>query len=213
MKIHYLFYLLILLLVVPPISATSESFTNVAMNGAATNYTYQVGNDQLEAIVNVPTTIEDVAYPVEFFYIFLAAGIGILLYGIWFATRPDYIPSMGIIACGFLALGIFFALAEMAPYVATTSVIQQIVPTVAASGATPLNATNTIYLTTVNNYVFSSWVGYMMWGGGVAGLVEAILGSLAYIGWFHRKGLKNAQKGKYIETDVEDDEPAKMFNQ
>ena len=210
MKIRYLLYLIVLLLCFPHVSA---AFSNVPMSGVGANYTSLIGNDLLETFTNIPVTLENVAFPVEFFYILLVAAFGILLFGIWFATRPEYIPANGIIACGLLAMGLFFSLAMMSPYVSTTTVTQLIVPTTGASGSITLNATNTLYLTTVNVYQFSSWVAYMMWGGGVAGLIEAILGSLAYLGWFHRKGLKNALKGKYIETDVEDDEPQKMFNQ
>jgi hypothetical protein len=210
MKIRYLLYLLVLLLCLPHVAA---SFDNTPMAGVGANFTSSIGNDLMESFVNIPVTMEDVAFPVALFYILMVLAFGILLFGIWFATRPEYIPANGIISCGILAMGLFFALAMMSPYVSTTTVTQLIVPTTGSSGSITLNATNTLYLTTVNVYQFSSWVAYMMWGGGVAGLVEAILGALAYLGWFHRKGLKNAQKGKYVETDVEDDEPQKMFNQ
>jgi hypothetical protein len=83
----------------------------------------------------------------------------------------------------------------MAPYVATHAVISQVV-------------SGTIYVTEINTYLFSPWVGYAMWGGGVAGFVMFILGGLSFIGWFHRKGIKDARNGKYIETDVEGDEPS-----
>ena len=150
---------------------------DVSATGNVTNYTGTVA-------VNVPITMEDVAYPPAMFYFFAVFGFVMIGLGIVFISDNTNVPSGGIVACGLLAMGCFLICAFSAPYVADSYVSVQ-------SGS----------VTSVNNYIFSPWVGLAMWGGSIAGLVIAILGTLSYFGVFSRKGAGDAQRGDYLETD------------
>lgn len=192
--------ILLLLLIISAIPSIAYAAPVVPFgndSAISANYTITSGWDQIRIFTNVPLTTEDVAFPIKIFYFFAVFGFAALLLGIVFVANDSYVPSLAILSCGILAMACFFIAATMAPYVATSTITNDFVAN---------TTTNTIYITEINTYVFSSWVGNAMWGGAVAGLVMTILGTLSFIGWFHRKGLKDAARGKYVETDVQDDE-------
>jgi hypothetical protein len=136
---------------------------------------------------NIPLTMEDVAFPPLLFYLFVAIGMLSVFAGIWFIARPDQIPSYAIMACGLFAFGAFLIAAFMAPLVAASGSTVHIVPN---------GTTNTVYVTEVNTYLFSAWVGYAMWGGSIAGLIILVLGTLSMF---------RTNKEKSIEQSVNQD--------
>jgi hypothetical protein len=179
--------LLIFLLVIPfSVHAQQSAYGNVSGN-----YIVPAGSDTAIINTNIPITLEDSAYPLDIFYFFAIIGVIGIFGGIWFSSRPDQIPCNAIIACGILACGAFYIASVMAPLVAVQQFSTDITNVQPA----------TIYLTETNIYVFSPWVSWAMDGGAIAGFIVALLGTLSYLGWFSRKGLKDAWNGKYLETE------------
>jgi len=150
------------------------------------SYNNTTGSDDLYINTNIPLTMEEVAFPPLLFYFFVALGSVCILAGIWFISRPDQIPSYAIMGCGLLAFGAFAIAAVMAPLVASSGSTVHIIP------GTP----NSVYVTEVNTYIFSSWVGWAMWGGALAGFVVFILGTLSMF---------RTNKEKSIEQSVDQD--------
>ena len=159
----------------------SVSLAAVTPYGNVSNYTSPEG---ISITTNVPLSLEDIAYPQELFYFFAVFGFVMIGLGVVFFSDSTSIPSGGIVSCGIIAFGCFLIDALSAPLVASQYVAYQ--------GTS---------LVSINNYLFSSWVGYAMWGGAIAGFVIFIAGVLSYFGWFSRKGVGSAQQGDYLETD------------
>ena len=198
MKLWHLLIFILLLLCIQPITAVSDT-NQSAYGNVSGNYTTIIGADNVHILVNVPLTMEDIAFPTDIFYFFAILGSASLLIGTAYTAKSNSVPSIAILSCGLIAMGAFFIAAMLSPYVATQTINQDIV----------CGIPNDIYITLINTYVFSPWVALAMVGGGAAGLLMSILGGLSFIGWFHRKGIKDASRGKYLESDVEDDQPGK----
>ena len=185
----------ILLLALGMSLCISLVLASTAPYGNISNYTSPEG---ISVITNVPITIEDVAYPQELFYLLVVFGILFIGLGIVFIADSTTIPSMSITACGVLSMGSLAIAAFMAPLVAVQYVSYQ-----------------SLSLTSINNYIFSPWVGLMCWGGATAGFILTVAGVLSYLGWLSRKGVGSAQQGDYLETDGEkqDEETYRMSAQ
>jgi len=200
MKLRQIILVLVLLMSIQCAAAEiAVGQDATAFGNVSGNYTSTTGTDNIHVLVNFPLTMENVAFPLDIFYFFAILGSAALLIGIAYTAKSDSVPSVAILSCGLLAMGAFFVAAMLSPYVASQTINQDIVC------GTP----NDIYITSINTYVFSPWVALAMGGGGAAGLLMSILGGLSFIGWFHRKGIKDASRGKYLESDVEDDQPGK----
>lgn len=200
MKIRQIIALILMILCLQGVSAEVAEGQDVpAFGNVSGNYTFTSGSDNVNVLVNVPLTTESVAFPVDIFYFFAILGSISLFIGVICTAKSDSVPSIAILSCGLIAMGSFFIAAFMSPYVAIQTINQDIT----------IGTPNNIYITLINTYIFSPWVGVAMGGAGVAGFLMALLGGLSFIGWFHRKGIRDASRGKYIESDVEDDEPVK----
>ena len=187
-----LLVMLLLALVVSPVLAT-----NAAYGGVLTNYTNTSGGVNIETRVNIPLTVEDVAYPEWLWVLFALVGIGAIAYSISLIARNDGVPSIAIVMCGIFAFGAFLICAYMAPYVASIDVTKDVV-----IGCD--NESDQIFIEQSVTYLFSPWVGWACWGGAIAGFIIAVAGTLSFFGWFHRKGMSEAKRGSYIETDAGD---------
>ena len=213
-----LIFLILVCLLVGVVSAGTlpviPSNTSAKQLGGAYNaYTFASGDDTFEVFTVVPLTTQDTAYPIEFFYTLFLLSFGCLLLGVHYTSYKDHVPSIAILACGVLAFGGFLICAVMLPYTAQLYVDQQVLQNVDKSGVPVGN--NSVYINQVADYRASTFHAYVCWGLSIAGFVEMILGALSFIGWFQRKGIKDASRGKYIETDIEDDEmarPKKKFS-
>jgi uncharacterized membrane protein len=172
------------------------------------NYTIYQGNDWWEITTNMPLTSQDTVYPETLFYIIVLIGVAFLFLAVIFISLNTHVPSIAILMCGFVTFGTELAAAKMAPYVGYSQLFSQVVPTMTNS-TVAVNATHTVYLNHVIVYTLSSSFAYACWGLCVAGGVVAIAGGLSFLGWFQRKGVKDAKNGKYLETDIENDEPGK----
>jgi hypothetical protein len=170
---HRRFQILFLLALI----LSAPALAAVSPSGNVSNYTGTIS-------VNIPITMEDTAYPPAMFYFFAVFGFVMIGLGIVFIADSTNVPSISIVACGLLAAGCFLICAMSAPYIADSYVSVQ-------SGS----------VTSVNNYIFSPWVGLAMWGGFVAGIVVTILGTLSFFGMLSRFGIGSAQKGDYLELD------------
>jgi len=190
MGIRFFGMILIIALIVSPSLAAGVA----PIGGVVGNGTFNTSGVDITVYANIPTTTEDVAYPASLFYAIAAIGALMSLLAIWFISHHDNVPSIAILCCGAIIFATFLIDAFMAPYVASTVVAQQV-------------CVDTMYVTTINTYLFSPWVSYMCWGMATFGLLVTIAGALSFLGWFQRKGMKNAKKGKYLETDFDDDEP------
>ena len=164
--------------------------------GVLQNYTNTSGDVEIQTRVNIPLTVEDVAYPDWLFAILAIAGLVFCIIGIYFVAKCNCIPSAPILFCGIFAFGLFTICALMAPLVAHVQTSTDIV--VNCTGEKTVMVEQTV------TYLFSAWVGYACWGGALAGIVLAVAGALSWLGWLNRTGIGEAQKGQYLETDGEE---------
>ena len=93
----------------------------------------------------------------------------------------------------------------MAPLVGEVRTYLDVLPS--STSGVVANLTNTVYLNTVIVYTASPWMSYACWGIGAAGFVIAVAGVLSFFGVFQRKGLAQAQKGDFLEQDVQGQDP------
>ena len=170
--------------------------------GVLMNYTNMSGGNEIQTRVNIPLTVEDVAYPDWLFMLLLCTGLAFTIIGILLVARSESIPSAPITFCGIFAFGTFAVCAVMAPLVATIKTNTDIVVS--------CNGTNAVYVEQIVTYLFSPWVGWACWGGALAGFVLFVAGVLSYFGWLSRKGIGSAQKGDYLETEG-DEEPEQIY--
>ncbi len=191
MKPKLILLILALFILTQAVSAEQTS----AYGGVLQNYTNTSDGVDIHTRVNIPLTVEDVAYPDWLFAILAATGLSFCVLGIIFVARSDSIPSAPMLFCGLFAFGSLAACAVMAPYVATIRTTSDIVVNCSGEPA--------IYIEQTVTYLFSAWVGYACWGGALAGIILAITGVLSWLGWLHRTGIGKAQRGEYLETDGE----------
>lgn len=169
------------------------------MGGLYNSYSFVNGDDTFEVFTVVPLTVQDVVYPLEFWYTVWWISWVCLILGILMTVFNDRIPSIAITAFGVLAFGGFLICAFMLPYTAQIYIDQQVIQNVDKAGVSLGN--NSIYITQVADYRASPVHAYICWGLSIAGFIEMILGALSFFGWFARKGVGSAQKGDYLETD------------
>jgi len=169
------------------------------------NYTYHQGNDYWSVNTNFPLSSQDVVYPEALYYLIVTIGFAFLAISAVFIARSDTVPSIAIMMCGLISMGMGYAAAEMAPLVGYSQVFQTVVPSAATSGVYVVNATSTIYVNHIIVYTMGVFAGYAGIGEGVAGFVVFAGGVLSLLGYLHRRGVNNAAKGKYVEMDIEDD--------
>jgi hypothetical protein len=181
----------------PVLAAPVDPYTGVMQNYTNTNGTVPV-----QILVNVPISAEDVVYPEWLFVMMGLIGSAFLLYSAHLVARSDTIPSMSLIYCGVIALGIFSAMSVMSALVGYTSVFSSI-------------ENETVYITQTAVFTLSPWVAWACRGFALAGFVVMIAGVMSYFGWLKRKGIGAAQKGDYLETDGDavDEETYKMSAQ
>ena len=153
-----------------------------------------LGGVNIETRVNIPLTVEEVAYPDWLFALLAIAGLVFVGYAISLIARNESVPSIAILMCGIFAFGIFVICAVMAPYVASIDITKDVV-----IGCN--NESDQIFIEQSVTYLLSPWVGWACWGGALAGLLIAIAGGLSFLGWFNRTGMNEAKRGQYIETD------------
>jgi len=177
------------------------------------NYTLSQGNDIMEINTNMPLSSSDVVYSEVLWYIIILIGVAFLVLAAVFVARSDNVPSIAILMCGVITAGVEAAAAYMTPLVGYAQVFSQVIPTVAANGAYILNSSNTIYINHVIVYTEGIFAAYACGGLAIAGGVVATAGALSFWGVFQRKGLAQAQKGNYLETDIQGQDPtAETFN-
>lgn len=186
-----------------PVNTSNSSA--VQLGGFYNAYTFANGDDKFEIFTAIPLTVQEIVYPLEFWYACWYFSWICLILGILMTAFRTHVPSLAIVAFGILAFGGFLICAVMLPYTATMHIDTQVIQNFNKDGTSTGN--NSVYVTQVADYRASTVHAWICWGLSVAGFVEMILGTLSFIGWFHRKGIKDAGKGKYLETDVEDDEP------
>lgn len=201
--------LLILLLVLVaasmamPVSASylvNISNTSAQQLGGAYNaYEFANGDDKFEIFTVVPLTVQGIVYPLEFWYASFYISWLCLILGILMTVFKDRVPSTAIVAFGLLAWGGFMICAFMLPYTASMYVDTQVVQNFNKDGTSTGN--NSVYITQVADYRASPPHAYICYGLSVAGFIEMVLGALSYTGWFQSKGLRDAGKGKYVETE------------
>lgn len=184
------YFILVLLALVSILVTPASADSSVApYGGVLSNNSYNASTAAINVYTNIPLTTEGIAYPPLLFYLFVAAGFISLMAGVWLVARSENVPSIAILMCGVFAFGAFAIAAFMAPYVASTAITQQMLD-------------STMYISSINTYIFSPWVSQACWGGAIAGFIEAVAGTLSFFGWFHRKGMNDAKRGAYIETDT-----------
>lgn len=171
----------------------------VQLGGAYNAYTFLNGDDTFEIFTLIPLTTQDVAFPIEMFYSLFFIGILFLAIGVIATAKSDSVPSLTITACGLIVFGVFLVCALMLPYVAYLHVNEQIVQNVDEAGVSTNN--NSIYITQIADYRGSTWMCWLCYGFSVAGFIMMLLGALSFIGWFARKGIRDAANGKYLETE------------
>jgi hypothetical protein len=169
----------LLLLLFAPATSAAES----AYSGVNTTYNGSYDNVVLTSFVNIPYTMEDVAYPETLFYTIFFSGLALILFGFWITSRPDYIASYTLIGVGISIGGLFAILAYMTPLVATHTTI------------TLLNASRLYNVLTVT-YIFSPWVSYAMAGGVGVGIMFTIAGVFS---------MYRTNKEKSIEQSISQD--------
>ena len=200
-----LFFIVVLL--VGCVSASypvNTSNTSAEQLGGLYNaYSFANGDDTFEIFTAIPLTVQNIVYPLEFWYASWYLSWGCLILGIILASKKDHVPSIAITACGVLAFGGFLVCTFMLPYTASMLIDVQVLQNVDKFGVPVGN--NSVYITQVADYRASPAHAYICWGLSVAGFIEMILGALSFIGWFHRKGIRDAANGKYLETDIEDE--------
>lgn len=175
--------LLFMMAVIVSVTAAPYAYGNIS------NYTAPGGgSDTITINTNVPLTMEDTAYPAELFYFLMVFGFCMIGLAIVFVADNTNVPSISITACGLISMGCFLISAYIAPLVASTTVSQQ-----ATAGS--------IYVTSVNNYLFSPWVGYFAWGCFIAAFIVFLTGALSFFGYFHKTGSGKAWRGDYVEQD------------
>ena len=186
-----LFAAFLLAAIVSPVTADAVA----PYGGVLVNYTNQSGGSEIQTRVNIPTTVEDVAYPDWLFYILVTAGLVFIIIGIWCVSRSDSVPSLAMIFTGVMAGGSFLVSAYMAPLVATIKTNTDVV--VSCTGA------NSIYVEQTVTYLFSDWVGWACYGGAAAGGIIIVAGALSLFGLLPRRLLGQAERGQYLEMDGE----------
>jgi hypothetical protein len=191
----------------PAIASADQTLPFAPLGNTTGAYQIYQGNDWWEINTNVPITVSDNCYPEEVWLAIVGIGVAFIFLAAVFIARSDNVPSIGILLCGLIAFGVELAASEMAPLVGYVKTFSQVIPTVGSSGAVTLNATNTVYLNSVVIYTTSPWMSYACWGFAVVGIVIAIAGTLSFFGVFQRKGLSQAQKGNYLEQDVDGQDP------
>ncbi|MDD4391074.1 MAG: hypothetical protein PHW03_09840 [Eubacteriales bacterium] len=202
----YIFGLLLtgLLLCSPALALTPIPFnpsnTSAEQLGGLYNpYVFANGDDTFEVFTVVPLTTQNVAYPIEIFYAVFFVGVLFLAIGVIATSKSDSVPSLTITACGIIVFGCFMICALMLPYTAYLHVNEQVIQNVDKFGVGTGN--NSVYITQIADYRASTWMSWMCYGFSIAGLIMMILGTLSFIGWFARKGIRDAANGKYLETE------------
>ena len=175
------------------------------MGNVTGNYTLQQGNDQWIVNTNIPLSTEDICYPMVVWLILVLIGVSFIFLAVIFIARSDNVPSIAILMCGIIAFGIGYAASVMAPLVGEVRTYLDVLPS--STSGVVANLTNTVYLNTVIVYTASPWMSYACWGIGAAGFVIAVAGVLSFFGVFQRKGLAQAQKGDFLEQDVQGQDP------
>ena len=161
-----------------------------AYTGVMQNYTNTNGTVPVQILVNVPISNEDTVYP-EWLFVFMGiVGVSFLIYSASLIARPDTIPSISMVYSGIIAFGSFLSMAMMSPLVGMTNVFSSVV-------------NGTVYVTQTATFTLSPWVSYACWGFAIAGFIVVVAGVLSFFGWLNRKGIGDAQKGNYLETDGE----------
>ena len=188
-----------------PMMITPNNASANQLGGAYNAYEFANGDDTFRVFTVVPLTVQDIVFPLEFWYSSWYLSWLCLILGILMTVFKDRVPSMAIVAFGLLAFGGFLICAFMLPYTASMFVTTEVIQNVDKLGVATGN--NTVYITQVADYRASPVHAWICYGMSMAAFIMTILGTLSYIGWFHRKGFKEATRGKYIETDVDDDEP------
>ena len=194
--------LLVAMLVQPACASYPVNISNTSaqqLGGAYNAYTFTNGDDTFEIFTVVPLTVQDIVYPLEFWYASWWLSWACLILGILMTTFKDRVPSTAVTAFGLLAFGGFLICAFMLPYTASMYVDTQVVQNFNKDGTSTGN--NSVYITQVADYRASTPHAWICYGLSVAGFIEMVLGTLSYIGWFQRRGLHDAGKGKYIETE------------
>lgn len=211
MKRLYITFLVALVLVIgfasaaAPIYIYPDNTSAHQLGGAYSAYTFASGDDTFEVFTVVPLTVQGIVYPLEFWYAAWYLSWLCLILAILMTVFNDRVPAIAITAFGVLAFGGFLICAFMLPYTASMTIDVQILQNVDKLGVPIGN--NSIYITQVADYRASPVHAWICYGLAIAGFIEMILGVLSFFGWFHRKGLKDAKNGKYLETDHEDDDP------
>lgn len=200
-----LIFLVLLACLIGTVSASGPFMVNPLNNSAEqlgglyNAYHFANGDDTFEVFTAVPLTVQNTAYPLEFWYAAWWLSWACLILGILMTAFKDRVPSMAIMSFGLLAWGGFLICAFMLPYTASLLVDVQILQNVDKAGVPVGN--NSIYITQVADYRASTPHAYICWGLSIAGFVEFILGVLSLIGWFQRRGLSLAAQGVYVETE------------
>lgn len=193
------------LFLLPGIVAADQTLPFTPMGNVTGNYTLQQGNDQWIVNTNIPLSTEDICYPMVVWLILVLIGVSFIFLAVIFIARSDNVPSIAILMCGIIAFGIGYAASVMAPLVGEVRTYLDVLPS--STSGVVANLTNTVYLNTVIVYTASPWMSYACWGIGTAGFVIAVAGVLSFFGVFQRKGLAQAQKGDFLEQDVQGQDP------
>jgi hypothetical protein len=191
----------------PGIVAADQPLPFAPLGNTTGAYEIYQGNDWWEINTNIPITTADNCYPEEVWLAIVGIGVAFIFLAVVFIARSDNVPSIAILMCGFIAFGVELVASEMAPLVGYIQTFNQVIPTVGSSGAVTLNATNTVYLNNIIIHTASPWMSYACWGFAVTGVIIAIAGTLSLFGIFQRKGLAQAQKGDFLEQDVQGQDP------
>ena len=197
MKIPVRIILLAILIIgmIPGVLADVTGANVSAYGGAMGFYSNESGNATLEVRTVIPLTVEDTAFPEWLFVLMAGIGFIFLISSLWFIARPNDVPSIAITMAGIITFGCYASCAMMAPYVARIDTFHDVL-------LTGISADVTVYATQVVTYTLSSWAAYACWGFAVAGGVVAIAGGLSWAGYLHKKGLKDASDGNYLESDI-----------
>ena len=172
------------------------------------SYLYSQGNDILELNTNFPISSQDIVFPEWLFGLLIVFMVITCYFGIVFISKEQLpLTWVSVLACGALIFGLGLTAAMMAPLVGYSQVFHQVVPQVASGGATPVNATNTIYVNEIIVYTFGPWVAYACYGIAIGGgIIFMIAGFLLQMAEAKRvadavQSEKNRDAEDYMRTE------------